>query len=939
MNDKDLLVKKYPFLGYSTNLIEYFAIVGYKEKQVPNMLNNYRSKKKTIPPTILFSITSNTDFGFVNNDFIIEQIYPDNPSPISMNKTEKNDSNQDPFSTSNVIYSFCIDSTDGKTKLFHICFAFKFYEKYQYEEVNEEYYIPKAFCIISQYYYFNLFNYICKNIRYILSQKVSINIPMEITIYNIVNFIPSPINYKFNLSLFGSDIPDIEIGQLSGYPYLDFDLGQIFNLLPLNLVLQIFILTFLENGMIFFSSNLEILNMVMFIMYILNYPCNDSTYFWHIVSFSEKNFVEENKFVGKLIISMIGYYGTYNECIDTSCFGNNHFIVDLDNKKLFVNKIDDLDLEENEIEEHENSKTLLKYIENIINKKDKISDNSFIKQYVLKLKKSLEEIISENNDILEYTFSNKFSNVNFFNMSKNISSKNKKIQEKFYDFCLNILMLFFQDNCFNTSLDKLQKDSPNEILKRLNKFKGIEESAQMTKEDDLFFRSFRGSIKYKIYFENFIQNMDAIDLYKIPLLFSEEFINIKIRNAKNIFDKISYFSIIDSLYLENQNKFTIISLKYFNECFKDDLKEHFSHFLDNNKKKEKLQLITLNKAIVNKYIYLLNNLYDNEKLSVLFISINIQKENPIKTINKSDIIKVIQDDFEKNNFIGNPNYIVYGLVYIYIFSIPFYPFQKMNEYFKELKKILVHLKLFARQFIYILIKAFYKFYLIHKEKDIYYNLSSSGLKMHFYMLINDVLRENFMTPNEEMMKILHNFFDNIIYQERQSIYNRMAGGEEEEEFIDNVDVDFKIKKDKNFLCFIKHNFTEKKIIISKDIVDLAMKEKQNTDIILKGKKELHPTVNVKINDYFYSSNFLSPMKIYKLAQSTYDDFFNKEMDMRELNIKNVRDIIVNLIEYSLHLKINDELISTNFLAYTLYLLRNYEEKFGKHEFYMLSINN
>ena len=334
MSNKDLLVKKYPFLGYSTNLIKYFAIVGYKEKQVPNMINNYRNEKKTIPPTILFSVTSNTDFGFVNNDFIIEQIYPDNPRPISMNKTEKNDSNQDPNSTSNVIYSFFIDSTDGKTKLFHICFAFKFYEKYQFEEVNEEYYIPKAFCIISQYYYFNLFDYICKNIHYIMSQKLPIKTPMEITIYNIVNFIPSPINYKFNLSLFGLDIPDIEIGQLSGYPYLDFDLSQIFNLLPLNLVLQIFILTFLENGMIFFSSNLEILNMVMFIMYILNYPCNDSTYFWHIVSFSEQNFVEENKFVGKLIISMIGYNSTYNECIDTSCFGNNHFIVDLDNKKL-----------------------------------------------------------------------------------------------------------------------------------------------------------------------------------------------------------------------------------------------------------------------------------------------------------------------------------------------------------------------------------------------------------------------------------------------------------------------------------------------------------------------------------------------------------------------------------------------------------------------------
>ena len=46
--------------------------------------------------------------------------------------------------------------------------------------------------------------------------------------------------------------------------------------------------------MIFFSSNLELLNMIMFIMYILNYPCNDSTFFWHIVSVSKDNFDSDN---------------------------------------------------------------------------------------------------------------------------------------------------------------------------------------------------------------------------------------------------------------------------------------------------------------------------------------------------------------------------------------------------------------------------------------------------------------------------------------------------------------------------------------------------------------------------------------------------------------------------------------------------------------------
>ena len=936
MSENNLIIKKYPFLGYSTNIIEYFAIIGYNEKYIPNMLNNFKSEKKAIPPTVLSSITSNTDFGLVDNDLIIEQIYPENPEPILIKKNDKNNSNQGPPPKSNSLYSFCFDSTDGKNKLFHVCFAYKFHEKYLFEETNEEYYIPKAFCIISQYYYFTFFKYICENIYSIMSQKLSNTIPIEFTIYNIINFVPSPINYKYNLSLFGYDIPEIEIGQLSGYPYLDFDLSQIFNLLPRNLVLEIFILTFLESAMIFFSSNLELLNMVMFIMYVLNYPCNDSTYFWHIVSVSKDNFVEENKFVGKLIISMLGYNGAYNENIDTSCFGNNHFIVDIDNKKVFVNNIDYLDLEEREKKEHDNLESLLNYIENIITKKEKISDDSFIKQYVLKLKKSLDAILTKNPENPKYTSNPVNTYVNFFKMTKNIAKINKSIQEIFYDFCLNILMLFFQDNCFNTSFDGLKKDTPEEILRRLNKFRGFEEDKKMTKEDGFFFQAFRGSIKYQIYFENFIQNMEAIDVFKIPLLFSEEFINIKIRDTKNIFDKISYFSIIDSLYLKYKNRAINITLNNFNPFYQTNLKKHFTYILENTKEKENLQLMTLNKEIINKYIYLLNNLYDNDQLKELFPSIYIKIENPIIDIKKSDIIKAVIDNFEKENIIEIPNYIVYGLVYVYAISIPLYRFEKMYEYLDELKKILVHLKIFARQVIYVLIKTFYKFYLIHKEKDIYSNLSVSSLKMYFFMLVNGVLRENFMTPNEEMMQILHDFFSRIIYQERQSIYSKKENEEVEDE---DDESDFKIEKYKNFFCFMKHNFTGKKMFNSYDMVNMAYQENTNTNIVIKGKKDLYPTVNVKINDYFYSSYFFSPKKIYKLAQSTYDDFFDKELDMSKLNLKNVRDIIANLIVYSLHLKINEELISTEFLVYTLYLLRNYEKKYKEKQQSISSIDN
>ena len=122
---------------------------------------------------------------------------------------------------------------------------------------------------------------------------------------------------------------------MSGYPYLEFDLSEIFNFLPLNLVLEIYFLTFLELSIIFFCSDLELLNMVMFIMFALNYPSNDSPYYWHVVSVSKDNFVGENQFVGKFMVSFVGVNCAYNSEFNTSAFGKFHYIVDLNNKKCF----------------------------------------------------------------------------------------------------------------------------------------------------------------------------------------------------------------------------------------------------------------------------------------------------------------------------------------------------------------------------------------------------------------------------------------------------------------------------------------------------------------------------------------------------------------------------------------------------------------------------
>ena len=147
--------------------------------------------------------------------------------------------------------------------------------------------------------------------------------------------------------------------------------------------------------MIFFCSNLELLNMVMFIMFVLNYPCNDSPYFWHIVSISKDDFIEDNKFVGKIIASMLGVNTMYSDEINTEPFGKFNYIIDLDKKNIILKK--ELEFsEEDDGKDYNGLNNFRTYIRNIL--RDKNVDSIFLKSFIDNMKKSLNSVISKETD-------------------------------------------------------------------------------------------------------------------------------------------------------------------------------------------------------------------------------------------------------------------------------------------------------------------------------------------------------------------------------------------------------------------------------------------------------------------------------------------------------------------------------------------------------------
>ena len=201
---KKNIIAKYPYLGYSPNLIQYFGIIGYQEEFINTIIKEINKtpgvSNNPFRPTIINSVISNIDNGTTDNDLMLSQIYPDNPNII---KANLNDQIPPP---SSVIYSFCFDSQDGKKKIFYSCYAYRFYEIFKSSNTNnnEVYYIPKAFSIMSQYSFFNTFHYICENLLTIINLKLDKQLPIEIIIYCIINYLPTPMNYNISINVFDS---------------------------------------------------------------------------------------------------------------------------------------------------------------------------------------------------------------------------------------------------------------------------------------------------------------------------------------------------------------------------------------------------------------------------------------------------------------------------------------------------------------------------------------------------------------------------------------------------------------------------------------------------------------------------------------------------------------------------------------------------------------
>lgn len=787
----DIKISQTPYLGVSKNLFEFFVIIGYDE----NMLKGSGSileLQKNMPLTILSNVISDLAYNYFEPALIIKKVYPDKPLILKTKEKPKE---------SHIIFSSCIDSVDGTKKIVNSCYALRFYEKFE-DSKNEIYYVPKTFLIYSQYPYFTTYHQICKKLLEYHLSNIKNKIPIEIYIYCFANYIPSPI--AGNIILRDLNL-NITIPKLTGYPYADFDLVKIFNSVSIKNFIKIYILIYLEIDLLFFSPDLEKLNLFMFILYILNYPLTDSNYFWHIETFSEKDLKSDYY---SMITGFKGVNTKYSDNVDLSKFRNVNFIIDLEREDAIIHR--------KENKESKNIMKLLKYINNILNQK-KISKSYFLNDILLKLKNDLKDLKTE----YEKNTSKEKASNSFFHIDKTINEMNRKIQGIFYNFLINTLIILNKD---------LELDPTSNYPVNIKSYT----SKNLSDEENIFLQKTRETVKYNTYFDLFIKRFSVSEELKVSLLFIDEFVDLKNKDMHKKSKTIPYFDIIDSLYFSKQNN---IEIKF--EEIQKEISMNFDAgklFLSNMQREEK-QLLELKKEYIKLFIF-------QKKNKGHYKSLKRQEETKPDLISTTAIIIVIQNYFMNNYYLNDKYFVKSSAVFIFAITFPILTFTKIPYFLDAVLKGLESIKFFQRYYIFILLKSINKYYIVNQEKGYFSNFNFENMKI-LYNIIQEYLKKKNIIQNEEIFA----FFQQIFSQKENVIEENKINDEEKQNFI------YKYPDKDSYMEIKGDDFvTEKhKLLIFKRENEIIACDKLRVDFIFQKCYSLH--------DYYITEHNFNIIKL------------------------------------------------------------------------------
>ena len=571
--DINQTLKRYPFHGCSKHLIDKFLIIGYDKmvfdkviqpshkssltqrndssnsfRNSYNPLSNSYSFPINTEPSIINEICSDYSKELLDNEIITSLVFPNKPlgyyfdSERSKEEAKKNQSQQN----YSVIFNSNPSSNTGLKKSYN-GIAYIVFEKFHIPNKNEIYKIPKAFCILSEFPFYSSFYKLLQ----IISTKFKHpgHIPVEVFVHNIVCYTPSPINQNIKLLIplkhkhddlsslsnsmsskktkitdiynnnnsnrgggdnINSNLEQLTFPLLNGLPILEYSLPKIFLYLGPQLAFKTFIFSFIEKDILVFSTNHELLSLVIYTFHSLSYPLNDGNYYWQNVSVSYQDLLSESgPFVNQSYPVMLGVHSKYNDSYINKNNKSEHFVLDLDNKTFTF-------VYQKETEEVKQLNYLLHFINKII-KNSSSKHNKVLYTPCKKLYTFLEnEKVPRN------------VNVNHFydDVDKNV---NMKYQEEFYKFILGVVGLLYKNITLHSEMDSKTNQHDRNRLKESFYNEYSNEYETHLPDEKFFFEQLKGTFKFSSFIEGYVKSHNDNGLYQIPFLFLDEFTDMQIK--------------------------------------------------------------------------------------------------------------------------------------------------------------------------------------------------------------------------------------------------------------------------------------------------------------------------------------------------------------------------------------------------------------------------
>ena len=716
--------------------------------------------------------------------------------------------------------------------------------------------------------------------------------------------------------------PKIKFQILPGYPLIQYNLAKVLLdvMSPIH-VIEIFFYTFLEKNVIFFSKNLQYLSITINSYMNLNFPLNDEKYYFINACVSLDNYINNNSpFIGATFTTILGINSAYTQkYMKSTNKMKDHLVVNLDKDEIY--KIEDKEQKE----KSKKNKELFSYIKKICKKEVKSEKKqTILSREVYILYKKLNEI----NNLL-HNSDNELENNEAFKLFKNgdymdyddsktnyIKKKNIEIQDAFYRLINNLCLYFYQNLSIRTPDDDMKKYSETKT-KKINKtemnvifredYKDEDEKVYID-EEIFFLDEIRDTMKYESFVYCFIQSYSPIDLYKIPLTFTEEFLSIMTRKSSILENDINFFEIMDRLYGKKKVSCIVDFMPFFAQYYKEYKKDFdreieemndsnlfneelikIKYFYDKKKKNKYLKYndYQLDNKLLMKYMNMINNLNQEQFNTIFYMTDSINKNEPenILVINIEDIIE--NYSFE-THLLSASDLCCSNIILLFSLGLKF--LHESKDCTSFLGSLFKNFTVFRKYYSYITNMIYVLFSNYIKNND--YS------RAHFYLILYYIcvnsMRNMKLVPNESLMNVMKKFneidlkkFDEKFRNQNENQENKDKSKENKIE--ENIFVNEELSK-KNL--FPIYNFTKKRIIKEKEILEILT----NESTIKEEGNLITPKIRFQNNDLKIESLFFSQIIILNKLINVYNNFI-VDLDEENFDYELILYCCMNILVY------------------------------------------